>query len=637
MAMYKNDMPPGVDVIFNTNKSDTGNKLDAMKPLKKDINDPSKIDPMYPFGSQIRRQLLEKDSKGNDVLTSTMNLVNEEGAWEGWKRSLSSQTLSKQSPKLAKQQLEKAYQKKQADLDEIMALTNPVIKKKLLQSFADGADSSAVTLEAAAIPRSSWHAILPIKSMKDTEVYAPNFNNGERVALIRFPHAGTFEIPELTVNNNHPEAKALIGRAKDAIGINSKVAQHLSGADFDGDAVMVIPNNNRAIKITSPLAGLKDFDPKKDYPPYDGMKTIDGGTYNAKTREVDYGGAHPKGRTKQTQMGMVSNLITDMTIHGAKNDEMARAVRHSMVVIDSEKHHLNYKASYDRNGIADLQRKYQSVYTKTGKAGAATLISRSGKKSKANEPEVKLRSAKDDGPIDPATGKLVYVPTGSSYVNKQGKTVIVKTNLPKLALVDDARTLSSGMPIEEIYADHSNKLKALANTARKEMLATKPLQVSDSAKKVYAKEVASLNASLNVALKNKPRERAATLLAQSMIQARKQSNPNMSNEDLTKIKAQAQEIARIRTGAKKQQIQISDREWEAIQAGAISNHRLTQIIDQSNLDQVKKLATPKQALLMDASKKNRAQAMLDSGATQAEVASALGVSLTTLKTALKEG
>ena len=44
-------------------------------------------------------------------------------------------------------------------------------------------------------------------------------------------------------------------------------------------------------------------------------------------------------------MGDVSNLITDMTIKGANNDELARAVRHSMVVIDSEKHNLDVKAS----------------------------------------------------------------------------------------------------------------------------------------------------------------------------------------------------------------------------------------------------------------------------------------------------
>ena len=38
-----------------------------------------------------------------------------------------------------------------------------------------------------------------IPSMKENEVYAPNYKNGEQVALIRYPHAGTFEIPILTV------------------------------------------------------------------------------------------------------------------------------------------------------------------------------------------------------------------------------------------------------------------------------------------------------------------------------------------------------------------------------------------------------------------------------------------------------
>ena len=67
--------------------------------------------------------------------------------------------------------------------------------------------------------------------------------NGERVVLIRHPHGGTFEIPELTVNNKNPDARKIVGtiKSQDAIGIHHKVAEHLSGADFDGDTVLVIP------------------------------------------------------------------------------------------------------------------------------------------------------------------------------------------------------------------------------------------------------------------------------------------------------------------------------------------------------------------------------------------------------------
>lgn len=34
----------------------------------------------------------------------------------------------------------------------------------------------------------------------------------------------------------------------------------------------------------------------------------------------------------------VSNLITDMTVEGASLTEIARVVKHSMVVLDAEKH-----------------------------------------------------------------------------------------------------------------------------------------------------------------------------------------------------------------------------------------------------------------------------------------------------------
>ena len=79
-------------------------------------------------------------------------------------------------------------------------------------------------------------------------------------------HGGTFEIPELTVNNKNPDAKKVLGNATDAIGISSKVAERLSGADFDGDMVTVIPVNNRVrVKSTPALEGLKNFDPKTQY------------------------------------------------------------------------------------------------------------------------------------------------------------------------------------------------------------------------------------------------------------------------------------------------------------------------------------------------------------------------------------
>ena len=606
MAVYKDDMPPGVDVIFNTSKSNTGNKHDAMKELKKTKE--GEVDPDNPFGAVVRQRISLDPKTGKPFVTSAMNIVGtkegsgEEGSWDTWSRNLPSQFLSKQSPTLAKGQLDVTFERKKKEFDEILGMTNPVVRKKLLESFADDVDSSAVHLKAAALPRQSTHVILPLNSMKENEVYAPNFKNGERVALVRFPHGGTFEIPELTVNNNHPQAKKLLGRTADAIGINTKVAQRLSGADFDGDTVLVIPNDKGHVKSTPALEKLKGFDPQSAYPGYEGMPKM-----NA--------------RTKGVEMGVVSNLITDMTIRGASTDEMARAVKHSMVVIDAEKHGLNYKQSAIDNGISQLKAKYQG----SSRSGASTLISRASA-------EVRVPNRKER--IDPATGKKIFTPTGESFVNREGVTIVKKFKSKKLAETSDAHTLSSGTKMERIYADHSNRLKAMANDARKVMVNTKPAPWSESAKKVYSKEVTSLNAKLNLAKRNRPLERQAQIFANANVRAKQKEYPDMDPADLKKIKSQALAEARTRTGAKKQQIVITDSEWAAIQAGAISGHRLSDILNNADLERVKQLATPKTEVLMTSAKKNRAEAMLKSGFTQADVAAALGVSLTTLKTSI---
>ena len=624
MAMYNNNLPHGVDLLFNTNKHDTGNKLDAMKPLKSDEDNP--------FGSVIRQRHYT-DEHGKEHL-SPMNIVNEEGDWRDWSKTLSSQMLSKQGTGLARTQLALALQTKRDELAEIDSLTNPIVKKKLLETFADGADSAAVHLKAAPLPGQGTHVILPIENMKENEIFAPEYHDGQRVALVRFPHGGTFEIPELTVNNKHAGARQVIGsNSADAVGIHPKVAERLSGADFDGDTVLVIPNNRGAVKTSPPLEGLKNFYPKVSYGPYDGMRTIDGGVYNAATRSVDYGGKKPSGRAKQQQMGDVSNLITDMTIKGAKPEEIARAVRHSMVVIDAEKHHLNYKQSYADNGIPSLKERYQGRGSTGRLAGASTIISRAS--SEIRVPDRRPRSAAKGGPVDPLTGRKVYEETGETYVDRRGRTVPKTIASTRLAETHDAHTLSSGTPIETVYADHSNALKALANNARKSALGIRNITVSPSARVTYAKEVDSLNAKLNMALKRKPLERQAQLIANAVVSAKVADNPGMEAPDLTKIKGQALNAARDRVGiGKKSSIDITQEEWNAIQAGAISTNKLAQILDNTNLDRIKELATPRTARGLTPTKLARAKAMLEAGYTRADVAAALGVSTSTLYSAL---
>lgn len=603
MAMYKDDLPAGTDLMFNTNKSNTGNKLDALKGMKDD--------PDNPFGAVVH-QIQEVGPDGKKRVSSAMNIVNEEGDWEKWSKTLSSQMLSKQSPSLAQRQLNMAFERKQNEFDDLKSLDNPAVKRRLLESYADDADSAAVHLKAAAMPRQGSHVILPINSMKEHEVYAPNYRDGERVVLIRYPHGGKFEIPELTVNNRQPEAKSLLGNAKDAIGIHSKVAERLSGADFDGDTVLVIPNNSREVKTKPALEGLKGFDPQRAYPAYEGM-------------------ARMSARTKAIEMGVVSNLITDMTIRGATDTELARAVRHSMVVIDAEKHNLDYKQSAIDNGIASLKEKYQG-----GKnAGASTIISKAS--SEIRVPDRKPRSAGDGGAVDKVTGKKVFEETGAKYVNRKGETVDKTVISKKLAETDDAHTLSSGTPIEKIYADHSNKLKDLANQARLEAIRTKPTPYSPEAKKQYSDEVRSLDSKLNLALRNSPLERQAQVIANSVVAEKRRANPDLEPSDIKKLKSQALLEARNRTGAKKQRIEISDDEWKAIQSGAITHSKLNQILSNADLDKVKQLATPKVTKSMSDSKKSRAITMLRSGYTQAEVADALGVSVSTLKRSLSGG
>lgn len=594
MAMYSDDMPDGVNVIFNTNKKRGTPKEDVFKPLKED--------PENPFGAVVRQKHYI-DANGKKQL-SALNIVNEEGVWSGWSKTIASQMLSKQSPQLAKKQLDLAWGLKKDEFDEIMSLTNPVVKKRLLDSFADDCDASSVHLKAAALPRQAAHVILPFPDMKENEIYAPNYRNGEKVVLIRYPHGGTFEIPQLTVNNKNKKANQLIPQAKDAVGIHPKVAERLSGADFDGDTVLVIPNNRGDIRTSAPLKGLKDFDPKVSYPAYEGMKRM-------------------TSQEKQNQMGRVSNLITDMTIKGAKPEEIARAVRHSMVVIDAEKHNLNYKQSAIDNGISELQKKYQGKAT----GGSSTLISRAT--SEAHVPVYKET-------IDPQTGKKIRTPTGETYINRKGKLVPRTVKSTKMAETDDAYSLSSGTRMESIYASYANKLKALANTARKESLQAGSLRYSPSAKKAYSVEVESLDSKLNIALKNAPLERQAQLLANKVVAAKRKENPNMEKEELKKIKGQALQEARYRMGAKKQRIDISDKEWEAIQAGAISSSKLSQILNNTDLDRVKQLATPRSISGLSTAKLSRAKSMLNSGYSQADVADALGISVSTLSKALND-
>lgn len=617
MAVYSDDLPDGVDIMFNTNKTKDKAKMDVLKPIKED--------PDNPFGALIKSngQSYYTDKNGNKKL-SPINKTREEGDWNEWADKLPSQFLSKQNLSLVKRQLGLASADKQAEFDEIMSLTNPTVKKALLKSFSDDCDSAAVHLYAAALPRQKYQVILPVPSMKDNEIYAPNYNDGEKVSLVRYPHGGLFEIPILTVNNKHKDAKKLIGpNPKDAVCINSKVAERLSGADFDGDTAMVIPTGG-SVRISSkpPLKALEGFDPKMEYPERPGMKYMKSG----------------KTDNTQNEMGKISNLITDMTLLGASDDELARAVRHSMVVIDAAKHKLDYKKSEADNNIKALKKKYQGhVDPETGRysEGTGTIVSR----AKGQQSVLKRQGSPI---IDPETGKQTWkVADDLTYEKKiidkktgkvKTKTITKTQKSTKMFETDDAYTLVSDSrnPVELAYADYANHLKALANQARKEMVTTPDIPYNPIAKVKYQREVDSLVAKANVALKNAPRERQAQTLANAIVQAKIKDNPDMTNKEKKKAGQQALDKMRRQVGAKRELVQITDKEWEAIQAGAISTNKLKTILNNADMDKVKQLAMPRSTKELSQAKINHIATLKASGYTNAQIAQKLGVSTSTI-------
>lgn len=602
MAMYSDDMPDGADIVFNTNKHTGTPKMDVLKKIQDD--------PDNPFGALIKAngQSHYIDADGNEKL-SAINKLKEEGDWDKMSKNLSSQFLSKQPIQLIKKQLDLTYADAADEFSEICSLNNPTVKRKLLLDFADECDSAAVHLKAAALPRQSTQVILPLNAMKETEIFAPNYRDGEKVVLIRYPHGGTFEIPELTVNNKNQTAVSVLGKnIRDAVGINPKVAERLSGADFDGDQVVVIPTGGRVkIQSTPALKDLKDFDPKTDY-------STEGKTG---VRLL------AKGAATQRQMGEISNLITDMTLKGATEPEIARAVKHSMVVIDAAKHKLDYRQSEKDNGIAELKKKYQGFDDETGHhGGASTLLSR-------RKQDVEVPERQGSGVIDPLTGKVVYKESGRTYVDpRTGKTVAATTKVKRILAVDDVRSMSSGTLQEEAYADYANKMKDLANKAHLEYKATPTLKRSASAAKAFEPEVNRLMAALKVAQLNAPLEREAQRIANARVKAKVQANNITDKDEISKIRRAAISDARNSTGAsgKRTRITISDGEWTAIQSGAISDTTLSEILRYAEPKTVRERATPRRTTQLSDARISRIKAMANSGHTNAEIAEALGIS-----------
>lgn len=617
MAVYSDDLPDGVDVRFNTNKPSGTPKMKVLKEAK--------ADPDNPFGAAIKAngQSMYIGEDGKEHL-SPINKLKEEGDWDTMSRNVSSQFLSKQPKKLIENQLNLTVADYKAQYDEIMRYDNPTVKKKLLNDFADTVEGTSMTLKASAFPGQSTKVILPINKIKETEAYCPTYENGTRLALIRYPHAGTFEIPIVTVNNKNVSGKRNLGAIQDAIGINAKVAERLSGADFDGDTVMAIPVTDKVnIKSTRALKALEEFDPKTAY------AVPEGNPNNVRLMKKE---------EKQREMGVISNLITDMTLRGADEDEIARAVKHSMVVIDAEKHKLDYKRSERENGIPELKQKWQIRVDEEGAThygGASTLLSRRKQTVRVPERRGSVR-------VDKETGEYIYKESGRTFTDpKTGKERKAEDTVSLISETKDARTLSSGTIQENLYADFSNKLKAMANQARKEAVNMKGIQRNPEAAKTYAPEVASLKEKYNNMVANKPKERKAMLIANANIKAKIQEqglDPTIDKKEIKKISSVEMQRARDSVGAsgRKSKVTFTDREWEAVQAGAISDNMLTKFLNSSDSDEIVKRAMPKNVIVMTSAKMSKANAMLRSGYSYAEIAKACGIPESTVYSALNK-
>ena len=643
VAVYSDDLPKGVDILVNSNKN-RGTPLTSSDPEAKQVLKPLKdLDPNStdPFGAALQPKgqstYIGKDGKEH---LSPINKLNEEGDWGSWGKSLSAQFLSKQPVSLAKTQLNLAYEDSISEYEDILSIPNATVRKKLLDDFAANCETNASDLSAAKMPRQRVQVLLPMSTLKDDEIYAPNYNDGERVVLIRYPHSGKFEIPELTVNNRNAEGRRIYGaQAKDMVGVKPIVAAQLSGADFDGDTVMVIPNNDGRIKTEKMIKELAEFDNKAMFPYHEGMKVMNK-------------------RDKQHEMGKITNLIADMTAQGAPQDEVVRAVKHSMVVIDAEKHKLDYKTSEKVFNIKELKERYQGhISDKTGRTvyGAGTIMTRAGSEAHVKDRRLKYVSEMTPDELKRyKNGELIYKETGKDYSSKDPKTGewIKKPKMrtvTRMDTVSDARELVSDKkwPIELAYADYANKMKALAQRARKESIATENTPYSPAAAKIYSEEVKGLKAAFIEGQKNAPRERKAVIYTDLKIKQAKENDPMLyyDKDKFKKVKSRYLAEGRALYSAKKGSIKLTDKQWEAINAGAVSSTLFSQLISNIDADTLREMALPKKNESgLSQSEINQIQALANrtradgtKAYTTAEIAKKFGISASTVNKTLQKG
>lgn len=272
--------------------------------------------------------------------------------------------------------------------------------------------------------------------------------------------------------------------------------------------------------------------------------------------------------------------------------------------------------------------------------GKKTLYTVDGEPVEYNANDSKQRAKYE--PVmkkDSKTGEIFFTNKDGSIKYKKDMRTVKSTEMNE---VTDARDLISARrhPMEQIYADYANSMKALANRARMEKLRTGNLEYSRNAAQIYAKEVSSLEAKLNEAKKNKPKERLATRLAAAEIRRKQNEDPTLKGEDLRKVSQRAITKYREEVGSIKRSdrsIKITDKEWEAIQAGAISDNKLKIILDNSDPDILRERAMPKASKNPTAAQVSRMKALALSNFTLQQIAEKTGFSVSTISKYLKGG
>lgn len=655
MAMLGNesDFPDGVDIIFYTKKSSSVPKMDVFKRMKTIYDDDGNkiIDPENPFGAAIKAngQRTYLDADGNER-QSCVNILKEEGDWNEYSKSLAAQFLSKQSLPLIKDRLNASMDDVKDQLDQISKIENPAVRKKFLEEFADNCDTHAHELDAAAVSGQLTQVLLPIPSVPSGQIYAPNFKDGDKVALIRYPHAGIFEIPYLTVNNKIPGAVAALGKCKDAVGVNKETLDQLSGADTDGDTAVIIPESSLApgtrVDHMPYLEGLVGYDPQEDVPYVEGV--------TRKNPEWDGIGKEGKTMTKRErgqQMGYTTNLIMDMTAQGCEVDDLTRAVKHSMVVVDAYKHGLDWRASEEKYGITELKMKYQG----SRRGGGSTIFTRAGGGARVNDFKLGQYQIDENGKkhlvtIDSKTGEPLYRDTGETYIDKKGVERNSTTEITKMAKAwregKDAFSLVSEWRTDKevAYAEYSNAMHQLANNTRLIVNNMEGQAQNKEARQQYQAEIASINEKLITAQMNAPRERLAQMQATSVINAKLRANPAIreDEEELKKLKKFQLNQARARTGAsgKETRIHLTAKEYEAINAGAIGSTTLDKVLAKCDSETLRELAMPKtEATTLNDAQIARLKMAYNGGqnVTQAQLAEQFGISVSTVNRLLKEG